>query len=90
MEDLQIRWRRLDQANELPAFHALDSREGNSHFNRRDERQVNVVINRFVVIEGNLIAFATGLLLGRVLFRFAVAVRRATSFRARPHEVFVA
>jgi hypothetical protein len=90
MEDLQIRWRRLDQANELPAFHVLDSRGRNSHFDRRDHRQCNVVISRFVVIESNLGAFAPGFLLGWGLLRFAMAVRRATAFRAWPHEVFVA
>jgi len=88
MEDLQIRWRRLDEANELPAFHALDSAERNNHF--PDHRQSDLVINRFVMIEGNLSALATGDLLGRRFLRFAVAVRRATTLRARPHEVFVA
>jgi len=90
MEDLQIRGRRLDQVNELPALHALDSRRRHSHFDRRDYRHCDVVINRFVVIESNLGAFAPGLLLGWGLFRFAVAVRQATTFRARPHEVFIA
>jgi hypothetical protein len=90
MEDLQIRWRRLDHAHELPVFHSLDSRGRNSHFDRRGHRHRHVVIDRFVMIESDLGAFAPGLLLGWGLFRFAVAIRRATAFRARPHEVFVA
>ena len=90
MEDLQIRRRRLDEANELPAFHVLDGAERHNHFARPDHRQSDVVINRLVMIESNLSALATGDPLGRCFFRFTVAVRRATTFRARPHEVFLA
>ena len=63
---------------------------GNIHFDRRNKRQIDVVINRFVMIEGDLGAFASGILLGRRLFRFAVAVRRATAFRPAEHKILFA
>jgi hypothetical protein len=90
MEDLQIRRGWFDQAKPVPPFYALDNGKRRSHFDRRDHWQCDVVNNRFVVIESNLAALAPGLLLGWGLFRFAVAVRRATAFRALPHEVVIA
>jgi len=51
-----------------------------------DQRQINMKIERFLMIERNLFAFAAALRrLGR--FRFALTVRSATAFRSRPHEV---
>ena len=90
MEDLQVRWRRFDRADAGPALYALGSGNKNSHFDGRDMRHIDVMINRFVVIEGNLSAFAPSSLLGWRLFRFAVAVRRAAAFRTAKHKILFA
>jgi hypothetical protein len=69
-------------------FYALESADWNNHFDRRvDERQIDVVINRLVMIKGNLRAFASGVLLGWWLLRFAAAIRRAAALLAAEHKV---
>jgi hypothetical protein len=90
VEDLQIRRRRLDQDKSVPEFYTLDSMERNSHFDRYDHRQIDMVINRFVVIEGNLVAFAPRVLLGWRFLRFAVAIRRAAVLRTTEHKILLA
>ena len=50
MEDLQIGRRGLDRHDAVPAFHALDSEDKNSHFDLCNKRQIDVMINRLVVI----------------------------------------
>ena len=75
MEDLQIRRRRLDQAKSVPAFCTFDCGQRSNYFDGRGKRQIDVVVNCFVVIEGDLSAFASGILLGRRFLRFAVTVR---------------
>jgi hypothetical protein len=90
VEDLQIGRRRLDQAKSVPEFSTLNSMERNSYFDRHDHRQIDMVINRFVMIEGNLVAFAPGVLLGWRFLRFAVAIRRATVLRTAEHKILLA
>jgi hypothetical protein len=45
------------------------------------------MINRFVMIEGDLSAFAAGVLPGRGFLRFASTIRRAAALLAAEHEV---
>jgi hypothetical protein len=74
----------------VPTFNAFDHGTRNSHLDRRNHRQWDVMINGFVMIESDLGALAPGFLLGWGLFRFAMTVRQTTAFCARPHKVFVA
>jgi hypothetical protein len=90
VEYLQIRRRWLDRANTVPALQALDGAGRNIHFDRSDDRQLDVVIYRFVMVEGDLGAFASGILLGRRFFRFAMAVRRAAALRPSEHKILFA
>ena len=90
MEDLQIRWRWLDQNHAVPVLQALNLRERSRYFNHRDQRQIDRVINRFVVIESDLGAFASGVLPGRRLFRLAVTVWGAAALGSTEHEILLA
>ena len=87
---MQIRRRWLDLANAVPAFHALYRGTRSIHFGHRDDRQNNVVIYRFVMVKCDLSARASGILISRWCFRFAVAVRRAATFRPSEHKVLFA
>ena len=87
---MQIRRRRLHQAKSAREFYTLDRMERNGHFDRHDHRQIDMVINRLVLIEGNLVAFAPGVLLGWRFLRFAVAIRRAALLRTTEHKVLLA
>jgi hypothetical protein len=90
MENLQIRGRWLDQFYTMPGFPAFDGGWKSIHLGRRDNRQLDVVINHFVMIEGDLGALASGVLLGGWLFRFAVTVRRAATLRTSEHKILFA
>jgi hypothetical protein len=90
MENLQIRRRWLDRFYAMPGFHALDYARKNIHLGNHDKRQLDVVINQFVMIEGDLGALASRVLLSRRLFRFAVTVRRAAAFRTSEHKILLA
>jgi len=90
MENLQIRGRWLDQSYTMPGFPAFDSGWKSIHLGRRDNRQLDVVINHFVMTEGDLGALASGVLLGGRLFRFAVTVRRAAAFGTSEHKILFA
>lgn len=90
MQDLQIRRRRLDQAEPAPEFNALYNGAWINHLDCRDRWQRDRMVDRFVVIEGNLGAFAArGLLSGRLL-PFAVAVRRAAAVPSAKHKILFA
>ena len=69
MENLQIWWRWLDRFYVMPAFQAFDCAWKQIHLGHRDIRKLDVVINQFVIIEGDLGALASGVLLRRRLFR---------------------
>ena len=47
---------------------ASTMRDRRINLDNGDDRQLDVVIDRFVMVEGNLLAFATGVLLGRGFF----------------------
>jgi hypothetical protein len=53
------------------------------------DRQINVDIDGFLMVESNLLAFAPCVLLCRRVL-LAMAVMRTAAFRARPHEVLFA
>ena len=90
MENLQIRWRWLDRVYAMPAFPSFDWPYKNIHFGHCYHRQLDVLINGFVMIEGDLGALASGVLLGGRLFRFAVTVRRAAAFGTSEHKILFA
>jgi hypothetical protein len=90
MEDLQIRRRWFDRVDAVPQFQAFDGAERQVDLDRGQNRQIDVVINRLLMVEGDLVAFAPGLLLGRRLFRFAVTVRRAAALRPSEHKILLA
>ena len=87
---MQIRWRWLNSADTVPAFHDLDFPERRIHFDHSDDREIDVVIYRFVMVEGNLGASASGVLPRWRLFRFAMAVRRAATLRPSEREILLA
>ncbi len=90
MENLQIRGRWLERFYTMPGFQAFDCARKNIHLVRRDNRQLDMVIDHFVMIEGDLGTLASGVLLGGRLFRFAVTVRRAAAFGASEHKILFA
>lgn len=89
MEDLQVRRGWLCNSRVAPNWRSFTTEQ--QHFKRgeSDYRQIDMEINRFLIIEGNLLALAAGLLLAWRL-RLAVPVRRAAGFRALPHKVLFA
>jgi hypothetical protein len=91
MEDLQIRRRRIDRNDERrQTFPVSDSAEREIDFDSRNRRQRDLVIDRILMIESDLLAFALWVLRGRRRFPLAVTVGRATTPSARPHEILVA
>jgi hypothetical protein len=90
MENLQIRWRWLDRVYAMPAFPSFDWAYKNIHFGQCDHRQLDVLINGFVMVEGDLVAVASRVLFGRRFVRFAVTVRRAATFGASKHKILFA
>lgn len=90
MKGLQIRRGRLDTADAVSTCHAFDCELRNNYFGHADDRQIDLMINRLVMIEGNLVALTAGILFGRRLFRFASAVGRAASPSATKHKILFA
>lgn len=90
MEYLKIRWRWLDRGDAVPAFYALDCGRKSIHFRQIDDREIDVVIDRFVVVEGNLSARASGILFSWRCFRFAVAIGSAATLLPSEHKVLFA
>jgi hypothetical protein len=90
MENLQIRWRWLDRVYAIPAFPTFDWAYKNIHFGHGDHRQLDVLINGFVMVEGDLGAIASWVLIGRRFLRFAVTVGRAATFGASEHKILFA
>lgn len=86
MEDLQIRWRWLNQTNPMPAVYAFDCVNMNNHFELRAMRQIDVVINRFRMVECDMNAFASGVLLARRLLGFAASLGRAAALLTPEHK----
>jgi hypothetical protein len=90
MKYLQVGRRRFKRDDAVRALHARDGAERNIHFDRRGRpvhRQFDVVVNRFVMIEGDFVAFASGSLLSGRGFGFAVAVRRAAPSGSSKHKI---
>ena len=87
---MQIRWRWLDRVYAMPAFPSFDWPYKNIHFGHCDHRQLDVLINGFVMIEGDLGALASRVVLGRRLFRFTVTVGRAAAFSTSEHKILFA
>jgi hypothetical protein len=90
MENLQIRWSWLDRVYAMPAFPSFDWLYKNIHFGHCDNRKLDVLINGFVMVEGDLGAIASRVLFGRRFFRFAVTVRRAAILGAPEHKILFA
>ena len=90
VEYLQIRRRWLRQPDAVPAFYPLDCGRRSVHFRHCDDRQINVLIDRFVMVEGDLRALASGILFGRRCLRFAMAVGRTATLRPSEHEILFA
>jgi len=90
MQDLQIRRRGFDRIDPEQEFQPLDCAQRQVDLYHCDNRQIDVVIDRFFIVEGDLVAFASGVVFCRRFFRFAVTVWGAAAFRARPHEILVA
>jgi hypothetical protein len=90
MENLQIRGRWLDRFYTMPGFQAFDGGWKSIHLGYRDNRQLDVVIDHFVMIEGDLVTLASGVLLGGRVFRFAVTDRRAAALGTSEHKILFA
>jgi hypothetical protein len=88
MKDVEIGRRWFNWVRTVPALRSLDRASRQINLNRRGYRQVNLEIDGFLVVEGNLLALALRVLRRR-RFRFAVTVGRAAAFRAR-HEILIA
>ena len=85
MKDLQIGRRRLNRRHPGPMGKRLGEARQKVRWNNGNHTQINVKIDRFLVLERNLLTFAPGL--RRLGFlRFALTVRAAAAFDSRPHE----
>jgi hypothetical protein len=85
MKDLQIGRRGIDQFQAMPNFQCFDDAQRPPDLDYRNSRQRDMVIGRPLMLKGDLVAVASGDLLGRRLFRFAVTVSRAAASRPAKH-----
>ena len=89
MQDLQIRRRWVDRNGIAPSRDCRDCGEGHFDPEQGDSWQINVKVNRLLIIEGNLAALAARAVRRRC-FVPAMAIRVATVLRALEHEVLFA